>query len=418
MIRAKVFLGCFAVLCCVFVRGIGAHADWPQFRGPDGQGHAAAKNLPVEWSPEKNVVWKQAIAGQGWSSPVVLGDRIFVSAAVPAEGDAGDYSLRLLALDAATGRIVWDEEVFAQSGKTSPGIHSKNSHASPTPVIHGERVYVHFGHQGTACYDLGGKAIWKTQEVKYPPVHGGGCSPIVVGDLLVFSADGAKEEKLVALKLATGEVAWQSIRDINPPKKFAFCTPLAIEVNGKTQIVSPGAGMVGGYDPATGDEIWRVEYDGYSVIPRPVFGHGLVFVSTSYDAPKVLAIRPDGTGNVTDTHVAWQLDRGGPHSPSMVLVGDELYLVSDGGVAMCVDAQTGKKHWQQRLGGNFSSSLLAGDGKIYFQSEDGVGTVVEAATSFNELARNEMKERTLASYAVIGSDLLIRTDKHLYRIRK
>jgi outer membrane protein assembly factor BamB len=258
--------------------------------------------------------------------------------------------------------------------------------------------------------------VWKTQEIKYPPVHGAGCSPIIVGDLLVFSADGASEEKLVALKLATGDVAWQSIRDIDPPKKFAFCTPLAIEVHGKMQVVSPGAGMVGGYDPATGDEIWRVEYDGYSVIPRPVFGHGLVFISRGFDSPQVLAIRPDGRGNVSDTHVAWRLARGAPHSPSMVLVDGELFMVSDGGVASCVDAKTGEVHWQKRLGGNYSASLLAGDGKIYFQSEDGVGTVVAAGKEFKDLARNEMKERTLASYAVVGSDFLIRTDKHLYRI--
>ena len=395
-----------------------ARADWPQFRGPDGQGHAAAKNLPVEWNAEKNVAWKQLIAGQGWSSPVVLGEQIFLTAAVPVEGKTGDYSLRLMSLDAATGEVEWDEEVFAQSGASSPGIHSKNSHASPTPIIQRDRIYAHFGHQGTACYTISGKPIWKTQAIKYPPVHGAGCSPIIVGDLLVFSADGANEEKLVALKLATGEVAWQSVRDISPPKKFAFCTPLAIEVNGKTQIVSPGAGMVGGYDPATGEEIWRVEYDGYSVIPRPVFAHGLVFVSTSYDAPKVLAIRPDGRGNVTNSHVAWTLDRGGPHSPSMVIVGDELYLVSDGGVAMCVDAKTGEKHWQKRLGGNFSASLVAGDGNIYFQSEEGEGIVIAASKEFKELARNEMKERTLASYAVIDSDLLIRTDKHLVRVHK
>jgi outer membrane protein assembly factor BamB len=395
-----------------------AVADWPQFRGPDGQGHAAAKNLPVAWSAQTNIAWKQPIAGQGWSSPVVRGEQVFLTAAVPVDGQAGDYSLRLMALDGATGKIVWDVEVFAQSGMSSPGIHSKNSHASPTPIIHGDRIYAHYGHQGTACYDLAGKPIWKSQEIKYPPVHGAGCSPIIVNDLLVFSADGAKEGKVVALKCATGEVAWQSLRDISPPKKFAFCTPLAIDVGGKTQIVSPAAGMVGGYDPATGEEIWRVEYDGYSVIPRPVFGHGLVFVSSSFDSPNVLAIRPDGRGNVTDSHVEWRLSRGAPHSPSMVLVGDELFMVSDRGVATCVDAKTGKQHWQERLGGDFSASLLAGDGKVYFQSEEGVGIVIEAGKSFNELARNDVKERTLASYAVIDHDLLIRSDKHLYRVHE
>jgi outer membrane protein assembly factor BamB len=415
---SRVYVGLLAAAVMLVAIARAAAEDWPQFRGPDGQGHSSAKNLPVEWGPKKNVAWKQEIPGEGWSSPVVIGKRIYLTSAVAREGGSRDYSLRLLCLDADTGEVVWNEEVFPQAGDTSPRIHTKNSHASPTPVINQDRIYVHFAHQGTACFDLDGKPAWKNRDVKYEPVHGGGGSPAIAGGKLVYSVDGAENARIVALHCDSGKLAWQTPRGVKRLKTFAFATPLVIGVGGQSQIICPAAGMVGAYAPASGEEIWRVEYDGYSVIPRPVFGHGLVFISTSFDLPTVLAIRPDGSGNVTDTHVAWRLRRAAPHSASMLLVEDELYMVSDGGVATCVDAKTGKNHWQERLGGGFSASLLYGDGKIYFQNEEGAGTVIEAGKEFKQLAKNELGERTLASYAVVESDLLIRTDKHLYRIKR
>lgn len=393
-----------------------AAAEWPEFRGPTGQGHAAAKNLPIEWGPDKNVAWKKSLLGSGWSSPVVGDGRIFLTAAVPTDDSEDDISLRLLCLDAKSGRAVWDCEVFSQDADAAPRIHRKNSHASPTPIVHEDGIYVHFGHQGTACLNRRGDVVWKSRDVRYRPVHGNGGSPAICGELLVFSADGAERQRVVALNRHSGKLVWQTDRDVERFKKFAFSTPLVIQVEGRQQIVSPGAGMVGAYDPDTGEELWRVDYDGYSVVPRPVFGHGLVFVSTGFDSPSMLAIRPDGRGNVTDTHVAWRLARGAPHTPSPLLVGEELYLVSDRGVASCVNAKTGQIHWQERLGGNYSASPLHAARRIYFQSEDGVGTVIEAAKTFRQLARNDLEERTLASYAVTGDALLIRTEKHLYRI--
>lgn len=409
-------LSSITILC--IVSNYAFAGDWPGFRGPTGQGHADARGLPTEWGPDQNVRWKVAISGEGWSSPVVQAGRVYLTAAVPSDDAGGNFSLRAMCLDGESGKTLWDREVFSQDGDTSPGIHTKNSHASPTPIVQDEGLYVHFGHQGTACLDLDGKVIWQNREIKYRPVHGGGGSPALLGDLLIFSTDGAKEQKVNALNRHTGELVWQTRRDVERMKKFAFSTPLVIEVDGRVQVVSPGAGMVGGYDAATGKEIWRVDYDGYSVIPRPVFGHGLVFLSTGFDSPKVLAIRPGGMGNATDTHVAWELKRGAPHSPSLLLVGDELTMISDGGVATCVDAKTGDIHWQERLGGRYSASPLFADGKVYFQSEDGVGVVIAAGKEFNQLARNDLEERTLASYAVIDEALLIRTDKHLYRIEQ
>ncbi|MCA9270177.1 MAG: PQQ-binding-like beta-propeller repeat protein, partial [Planctomycetales bacterium] len=341
---------------------------------------------------------------------------IYLTAAVPIEqGAEKDRDLTALCIDAARGKTLWSTTVFEQRGD-APGIHTKNSHASATPVAADDRLYVHFGHQGTACVNLQGDVLWRSQAVQYRPVHGNGGSPIVVGDLLVFSADGAGEQRVIALQRATGEIAWQTRRDVERPKKFAFSTPLAIEVEGRTQIVSPGAGMAGGYDAATGEEIWRVDYDGYSVVPRPIMHHGMVFLSSSFDAPSVLAIRPTGHGNVTESHVAWRLSRGAPHTPSLAAEGDLLYMVSDRGVATCVNADDGQVRWQERLGGSYSASPLLAHGKVYFQSEDGVGVVVAAGEKFEELARNELGERTLASLAVDGASLIIRGEKHLFRI--
>jgi outer membrane protein assembly factor BamB len=390
-------------------------ADWPEFRGPTGQGLYEGKPLPVEWSPTRNIAWKLPIPGLGWSSPAIVGTKVYLTTAVP---EGNDYSLRLICLDAKNGKLVWDKEVFKEAGSNSPRIHSKNSHASPSPVVCDGRIYVHFGHQGTACLDADGKEVWKNRELKYPPVHGNGGSPLLLGDRLIFSCDGADNPFVVALSAADGKVLWKTPRTFETVKKFAFATPLAIEVQGKTQVVLPGAGGVAAYDPKTGAEIWKVHYDGYSVIPRPVYGHGTVFVSSSFDSAAMLAIRVDGTGDVTDTHVAWQLKRGAPHSASPLLVGDELFLVSDGGQASCVDAKTGKVHWQERVPGGYSASPLFANGNVYFENETGTVTVVKASKQFEVMARNSMNERTLASLAALDGAIFLRTEKALYRIEK
>jgi outer membrane protein assembly factor BamB len=296
-------------------------------------------------------------------------------------------------------------------------IHSKNSHASPTPLIADRRVYVHFGHQGTACLDLDGKVLWRSASLSYPPVHGSGGSPILAGDALVFSCDGASDPFVVALDKNTGNVLWKTARNTTAKKTFSFSTPLLITVNGRQQVISPGSGMVGAFDPKTGQEIWRVRYgEGYSVIPRPVFGQGLAFIATGFDQPMVMAIRPGGQGDVTETHVAWTLKKSAPNTPSLVLAGEKLYMVSDGGIASCVDAKTGRVHWQERIGGNYSASPIHAGGRIYFQNEEGTGVVVKASEEFQKLASNTLSERTLASYAVADEALFIRTDKHLYKV--
>jgi outer membrane protein assembly factor BamB len=408
-------------LCCLGVGINGGAAvrgeNWPEFRGPTGQGIATPQGLPLHWTETEHVAWKVPIEGLGWSSPIILDGRIYLTTAVPLkDGGPNEESLRALCLDARTGKQLWETEVFEQRGPTASKIHGKNSHASPTPLTDGKRLFVHFGTHGTACLDLNGKVLWRNQELKYAPVHGNGGSPILVDKRLIFSCDGRDVQFVVALDADTGKIRWKTERGIDVPKTFSFSTPLAIEFGGRKQIVSPGPGAVFSYD-LDGRELWRVRYNGYSVIPRPVFDGERVFVSSSYDNPVVFAIRPDGKGDVTDTHVAWKLDKGGPHSASMLVVGTELYFVSDNGIAQCLDARTGDVHWKERVGGNYSASPLYADGRIYFQSEQGEAIVLKAGTTFEELARNPLPERTLASCAVSDGALFLRTDKHLYRIQ-
>jgi outer membrane protein assembly factor BamB len=398
--------------------GLGAaslwSAEWPQFRGPQGNGHATARHLPLAWDEATSVVWKTAIPGKGWSSPVLSAGRVYLTTAVPlGEDEAGELSLRALCVEAATGRMLWDEEVFRRPASK---IHSKNSHASPTPLVHGNRVYVHFGHQGTACLDREGRVLWRATH-RYEPVHGNGGSPVVVDGLLIFSCDGAEDPFVIALDAATGQPRWQFFRTSEADNKFSFSTPAVIEVSGRKQLITPGSGVVNALEPATGREIWRVRYgQGYSVIPKPIYAHGLVFIATGYNTPTVMAIRPEGAGDVTETHVAWTYRKAAPHTPSLLVVEDLLYMVSDKGIATCLEARTGREVWQERLGGNYSASPLYADGKIFLQSEEGPAIILQPGRVFHKLAQTGFAERTLASYAVDDEALLIRTQEHLYRV--
>jgi len=404
-----------AVVTCVCAAAVTAAVagDWPQFRGPDGGGHADVAGLPLRWSDTENVAWKTPLEGLAWSSPIVVGDGIYLTTAVP---EAADVSLRLVRLDARTGAVDWSKPLFRQVGPAQ--IHKKNSHASPTPVAADGRIYAHFGPHGTACTTLDGETVWRTT-LDYAPTHGNGGSPALAGDVLVICCDGSDRQFVVGLDRRTGAEAWRTPRATKPKKGFSFATPLVIEVDGGRQAICPGSDAVFAYDPATGRELWRADYpDGYSVTPRPASGAGLVFVSSGYDKPVLHAIDPTGRGDVTATHVRWRMDRGAPLTPSPLVVGDELYCVSDNGIATCVDARTGREHWRERLGGNYSASPLHADGRIYFQDENGTAVVVAAGTTFAEVGRNRLgdQDRTFASYAVVDRALLIRTESAVYRI--
>lgn len=390
--------------------------DWPEFRGPTAMGQSTARNLPITWSPTNNVVWKQPIAGSGWSSPVLRSGRLYLTTAI--KKASGGLTLQALALDAVTGKPLWESTVF-EPADAGASIHSKNGQASPTPIVTEDRLYVHFGHHGAAALDLTGKVIWRQDSVRYTPVHGNGGSPVLVGGLLIFGVDGESEPRLVALDAKDGKVRWEAPRETPAKRKFSFCTPLVIESEGKPLVVSPASGAVLAYDPVDGREVWRVLYgEGYSVVPRPVLARGLLFLASGYDRPILHAIRPGGKGDVTASHVAWTLAKGAPNTPSMVVVDDLLYCVSDAGIASAIEADTGKVIWSERLGGDFSSSIVHADGRLYFQNEVGVGFVVKPGRQFELLAKNDLAERTLASYAVDDGALFIRTAEHLYRIGK
>jgi len=391
--------------------------DWPEFRGPTGQGHSSATDVPIRWSATENVAWKAAIPGGGWSSPVLVNGRVYLTSAISAAG-VKDLKLTAICLDARDGKLLWSTNVFSPEDGSS--LHRKNSYASPTPLVRGGRLYVHFGHLGTACLDLNGQVLWRQTSITYPSMHGNGGSPLLAGDRLIFSCDGITNPAVVALDRHTGKVQWKTPRDNDSvPKKFSFSTPLLITNAGREELISPGAGATYAYDPTTGRPLWKVSTGtGFSVVPRPVFAHGLLFVNTDYDFPKLFAIRPGGEGDVTSTHLAWQTGRGAPSTPSALVVGSELYFVSDAGIATCADAKTGQVHWNERLGGGFSASPVFAAGHIYFQNEEGVGYVLKAGKTFEQIAKNELGERTLASYAVDDGTLFIRGAEHLFRIGK
>lgn len=381
-------------------------SDWPQFRGPTGQGVSDERGLPLTWSETKNVRWKVAIPGKGWSSPVVQGDRIWLTTAT----DEGK-SLRAISVDRNTGTIVQNVEVFRL--KSARLANPKNSFASPTPIIDGERVYVHFGAFGTACITQSGEIVWKTKLEYDNGQHGTGGSPVLYQDLLIISCDGNDVQYVVALDKLTGKVRWKKSRE----GYQAYTTPLIVDLPGSPQVVSPGAFRAISYDPRNGKELWQVTYgEGFSNVPRPVYGDGLVFICTGFQQPSLLAVRLDGKGDVTKSKVQWKLDRGVPLTPSPLLVGSELYMVTDNGIATCVDAKTGKEYWRARVGGNHSASPIYVDGRIYFLSEEGESVVLAPGQQLKHLATNQLDGRTLASMAVANGSIFIRSETHLYRI--
>jgi outer membrane protein assembly factor BamB len=396
-----------ALLCLVlFLSTTILAEDWPQFRGPTGQGHSTEAGLPLTWSETKNVKWKIAIPGKGWSSPVIQGDRIWLTTAT----DDGK-SLRAISVDLKTGAILLNVEVFRQ--KALAKISSKNSYASPTPVLEGDRVYLHFGAYGTACITQSGEVIWKTRLEYDNGEHGSGGSPVIYDNLLIVSCDGLEAQFVVALDKATGKVRWKKTRE----GYQAYTTPLVVPLATGDQMISPGAFRAVAYDPQTGKEIWQVRYgEGFSNVPRPVYGDGLVFICTGFQQPSLLAVRLDGRGDVTKSHIAWTLKRGVPFTPSPLLVGTELYLISDNGIATCLDAKTGNPYWQVRLGGNHSASPIYADGRIYFLSEEGESVVIAPGKLFKALAQNQLDGQTLASMAVSGGSIFIRSQTHLYRL--
>ena len=389
--------------------------NWPEFRGPEASGHCRATGLPLRWSETENIRWKTPIHGRGWSSPVVWDDQIWLTTA-PDDG----HEAYAVAVDARSGKIIHDVELFDVPHPQE--IHSLNSYASPTPVVEAGRVYVHFGAHGTACLDTrSGKILWTRRDLECNHYRGPGSSPILVDNLMIVHFDGFDFDYVVALDKATGKTVWKTDRsndftDVDGDHRKAFCTPIVIEATGRRQLISPGSKAAMAYDPASGRELWKIHFKGFSSTGRPLWAHGLVFIQTGFGSPELLAVRPDGRGDVTESHIAWRVGKYVPNKPSAILVDDLIYMVNDNGIATCLEAKTGRLVWQKRLGGKYSASPLAAPGRIYFFSHEGKTTVIQPGRQFKRLAENQLDDGFMASPAVTGNALILRTKTRLLRV--
>ncbi len=430
---------CAVVSCALlFASGLCAEdANWPEFRGPRGNGTTTSDRLPLQWDNQaegKVVKWSTPIHGKAWSSPVIWGEKVWLTTATE-----DGHDLFVVCVEKASGKVLQDLKLF-EVAKPQYCIPF-NSYASPTPTVEDGRVYVTFGAAGTAALDAEtGKVLWTRRDLECNHFRGAGSSPILYHDWLFLNFDGSDHQYVVALDKKTGETVWKrdrsiDFRDLGPDGKpenegdlrKAFATCQIFESGGRTMVLSQGSKALYAYDPPTGDELWRVEdYSSYSGCTRPVTGHGLIFVPSGFPGGEVLAIRPGGKGEVLDAktnglpgmrlQIAWKDNHHAPKKPSLELVDDLLYAVDDNGTATCWEALTGKVLWSERVGGHFTASPLAAPGRIYFFSEEGKTTVAATGREFRKLAENELGDGFMASPAVSGESLFLRSRTRLYRL--
>jgi outer membrane protein assembly factor BamB len=410
-----------------------AGGDWPRFRGPGGDGVAPAEaDPPAEWGEGRNVAWKTALPGRGRSSPVLHGGRLFATFARergvrrtrigPDDMQVADHvALGAAAVDASSGRIVW-ETLLREVDRPDP-VHWLNSWATPTPAVAPGRLFCDFGGWGTWCLDPEtGKVLW---EKRIPLDHqvGPGSSPVFEEGLLVLVRDGRDAQFVIALDGATGETVWKTdrppIRTGHPNTRKSFSTPIRIEAAGRRQLVAVGPHWIASYDPRTGKEIWRLRHgDGFSIGSVPVFGSGRVYFSTGCMRPSLLAVRAEGEGELPPSAVAWRAEKGAPVMSSPILAGDLLYWTSDEGILTAADARTGEIRIQARLGEAHLASPILAAGRLYFFGRDGRTTVIRPGPTFEKLAENRIEGTVIASPAVSGKALFLRTDTHLYRLER
>lgn len=413
--------------------------EWPEWRGPNGQGISSAKGLPETWSETSAVVWKAELPGRGHSTPVLTGNQLWLTtalekAATPDQVKArlttntGDQpltvldsvSLRVLCVDSISGKVLHDMEVL--NVKDPQWAHQLNSYASPSPILENGRLYAHFGSLGTVCLDTATlKILWKNEELHVMHENGPGSTPVLSGNLLIVHFDGSDQQFIAAFDKTTGKVAWKTARsgkmDPRPQQRKAYGTPLILTMNGQSTVVSPAADWVYGYEPATGKELWKLPYGelGFSMSVRPVADAESIYLSTSYGKSQVIALKYAG---LKTPEIAWRNNKNAPKMCSPVLANDLLFYVDDGGIVSCIDPATGDAHYRERLGGKFSASPILADNKLYFASREGVVTVVPAGREFKILAQNTLEGSLMASPVAVDGTLYLRTDKALYRIGK
>lgn len=405
---------------------------WNQFRGPHADGSTTVKGLPVKFgedSPE--IVWKTPVTGRAWSSPVVWGDQIWVTNAPEVVRLANEFEvvkldqpLRLSAvcLDFNTGKVLHDITVFEVS--TPQYTHATNGYASPTPWIEEGRIWVHFGSYGTACLDTKtGRKLWERTDLKCNHWRGPGSSPVIDGDRLFLCFDGFDKQFIVCLDKNTGKTLWLKDRGVdygtdNGDAKKAYSTPRIIEANGRRVLVSPFAMATIGYDIETGNPVWTVRHGGMNAAARPLFGNGLVYINAGDGKDALIAIKPDGEGDLSKSGIVWRTGRLVPKRPSQLLVGEDYFMMNDDGVLTCLNALTGEERWSRRLDGKYWASPLVADGLLYFFSQDGRVEVVKAAHEFELVAENKLGDGFTASPAVAGKSLILRSTSHVYRVEK
>ncbi len=400
--------------------------NWPNWRGPSGDGISLEKGIPVKWSPTENIAWRVAIPGKGHSSPVVWGNKVFLTTCLPEKEQR-----LLLCLDQRTGKKLWQKVVLNSPLET---IHPLNSRASSTPATDGQHVFVTFmkaddrkipapnvgtqrlitpGKIIVAAYDLDGEQKWKINVGDFISAHGFNTCPVLFEDLVIINGDHDGDAYLVALERKTGRERWRIERE---NKTRSYATPIIREIGGRTQMILSGSLCVASYDPHNGKRHWIVDGPTEQFVASMVYNGEYVFVTAGYPERHILAIRPDGSGNVTDTHVAWRTNRGAAYVPSPIFAGPYLLVVADSGIASCFNAKTGKRHWMERLPGGHSPSTVSADGLVYFTSDRGVTTIVRPGKMFNIIARNELGEQISASPAISQGQIFLRTHQHLYCI--
>ncbi len=407
-------------IATLFAYRAGAGESWPQFRGPGQQGWSDAVEAPLTWSETENIKWKTELPGQGWSSPVVADGRIWATAAL----DAG-HSLHALCVDEATGKLLHDVEVFHVDNP--PPKHDRNSYASPTPIIDDGSVFVHFGSMGTAALESKtGAKIWENRDLKVDFQNGAGGSPALYKGKLLLSCDGMDHQYGVALDAGTGKIVWKTERSAIPrlmtrpeDMRKAYGTPVIVTEKGRVECVTTAAERIYSYDPETGKELWFVDIPGFSNVPLPAWNPAIMVFSTGFQKPEMWGMRLDGPlGDRTASSVLWKAKVGAPAQSSPLLIKDRVYMVSDSGIASCLDAMKGTIVWKQRIGSDFSASPLFLAGRIYFFDTAGLCTVVEPADTYRELAKNQLDAGFMASAAVVGKSLILRTKSAMYRVEE
>ena len=413
--------GCILLLItvasCVVIE---ANEQWSQFRGHYGNGIIKSTSAPINWSENTNIDWKTPIHDRGWSSPVIWNDQIWMTTATK-DGN----KMYAICVNKLSGKIEHDIHVF--DVKSPQAITNENTYASPTPVVEEGRVYVHFGTYGTACISTkDGQILWKRRDLNCDHEIGAGpaSSPFIYNNFLIFNVDGRDVQYVIALNKETGETAWKTNRsvdfsDVQVNQRKAYCTPFIIPRGNTNQMVSIGAKGVYSYDPENGKELWKAEHRGWSIAPRPVYGEGLVFTMIDRDRPEMWAINPNGSGDITETHIEWKETKRMPPRASPIIIKGLLFVVDRNGYISCIEAKTGKSIWQKRMKGRFSASPILANNLIYFFNEDTVCTIIKPTRELEIVAENKLSDdKLMATPAFDENSIYIRTEKKLTRIVK